>query len=76
MLKRHGINHKRERAWTDQIFESPDDALKPLPRFKDFTIRRGPICPGMLKQVTTEGNQLKRFLFTDTSTTMSTMMFS
>ena len=32
-LERHGTNRKHERASSDQIFESPDDVLKPLPRF-------------------------------------------
>ena len=32
-LERHGTNRKHGRASSDQIFESPDDVLKPLPRF-------------------------------------------
>jgi len=32
-LERHDTNRKHGRASSNQIFESPDDALKPLPRF-------------------------------------------
>ena len=40
-LKRHGTNRKHERAWSDQIFESPVDALKPLPRFRSCSRLNG-----------------------------------
>ena len=44
-LGHHGINHKHERAWTDQIFEWPGDALKPLPRFRTFFMSQRPDRP-------------------------------
>ena len=40
-LKRHGTNRKHGRVSLDQIFESPDDALKPLPRFNKIQGCRG-----------------------------------